>query len=149
MQRLRRFAKYWELVGNSGNFLETTPLLWNRASGAIEAEAVPPKASPFAGFMAFSDWVFARIGRTDTIALVRLMQLLFEFLVRERHVDPELAAKALWSDYRRGGRRDKPSFLVEHLRDVAAPEAGMTRPGPKRQSRHAAVIEAEQGDVAH
>ena len=29
MQRLRRFAKYWDLVGNSGNFVETLPLLWN------------------------------------------------------------------------------------------------------------------------
>ncbi|MBK8474755.1 MAG: DUF4080 domain-containing protein [Opitutaceae bacterium] len=28
MQRLRRFARYWELVGNSGNFKETLPLLW-------------------------------------------------------------------------------------------------------------------------
>ncbi len=25
MQRLRRFAKYWDMVGNSGNFLEGTP----------------------------------------------------------------------------------------------------------------------------
>jgi hypothetical protein len=26
MQRMRRFAKYWDIVGNSGNFVETTPL---------------------------------------------------------------------------------------------------------------------------
>ena len=29
MQRLRRFARYWDLVGNSGNFIETTPLIWS------------------------------------------------------------------------------------------------------------------------
>ena len=29
MQRLRRFARYWDLVGNSGNFVETTPLIWS------------------------------------------------------------------------------------------------------------------------
>ena len=28
MQRLRRFAKYWDLIGNSGNFVGTTPLIW-------------------------------------------------------------------------------------------------------------------------
>jgi radical SAM superfamily enzyme YgiQ (UPF0313 family) len=39
LQRLRRFARHWDLVGNSGNFIETTPLLW---SGG---------ASPFAAFM--------------------------------------------------------------------------------------------------
>ena len=31
MQRLRRFARYWDLVGNSGNFVETLPLLWSGA----------------------------------------------------------------------------------------------------------------------
>jgi len=29
MQRLRRFAKYWDLVANSGNFVETTPRIWD------------------------------------------------------------------------------------------------------------------------
>ena len=43
MQRLRRFARYWDLVGNSGNFVETTPLIW----GAT--------ASPFAAFLRWSD----------------------------------------------------------------------------------------------
>src|SRR5204862_6159966 len=32
MQKLRRFARYWDLVGNSGNFAETTPLIWNEDS---------------------------------------------------------------------------------------------------------------------
>ena len=29
MQRMRRFARYWDLIANSGNFLETTPLIWS------------------------------------------------------------------------------------------------------------------------
>ena len=94
--------------------------------------------------MAFSDWLFARAGRTDSIALVRLMQWLFEFLTRECALDPGVVARALWSDYRRGGRRDKPGFLVEHLRDVelvkvAEDRAAGDRTGPRRQSRHAVV----------
>jgi hypothetical protein len=40
MQRLRRFARYWDLIANSGNFVETTPLLWR-------------DGSPFQGFMRF------------------------------------------------------------------------------------------------
>jgi hypothetical protein len=51
MQRLRRFARFWDLLGNSGNFVETTPLLW--ADGA----------SPFAEFLRLSDWLGARLGR--------------------------------------------------------------------------------------
>src|SRR5438105_1326020 len=30
LQQMRRFARYWDLVGNSGNFVETTPLLWSK-----------------------------------------------------------------------------------------------------------------------
>jgi hypothetical protein len=28
IQRMRRFARYWDLMANSGNFLRTTPLIW-------------------------------------------------------------------------------------------------------------------------
>src|SRR2546430_1458768 len=28
LQQMRRFSRYWDLVGNSGNFVDTTPLLW-------------------------------------------------------------------------------------------------------------------------
>jgi len=30
MQKLRRFARFWDLIGNSGNFIETTPLILER-----------------------------------------------------------------------------------------------------------------------
>ncbi len=126
MQRLRRFAKYWELVGNSGNFVETAPLLWADA--------------PFAGFLAFSDWLYTQVGRTDSIALVRLMQLLFAFLTQQRGLDPVRVAPVLWSDYRRGGRHDKPSFLGPYLPHLAGePAAPRPRTGPRRQSRHGAA----------
>ena len=91
MQRLRRFARYWDLVGNSGNFATTTPLIWD-------------VTSPFQAFLRFSDWLHARTGRTDSIALVRLMELLFEFLTGELRVNPKLVAETLWRDYQRGGR---------------------------------------------
>ena len=127
MQRLRRFAKYWELVGNSGNFVETTPLLWR-------------DESPCAGVMAFSDWLFARMKRTDSIALTRLMEFLFEFLTQGRRLSPSLVAETLWRDYQRGGRNDKPHFLAEHLpTGVGEGDSKQHRTGPKRQARHAAA----------
>jgi radical SAM superfamily enzyme YgiQ (UPF0313 family) len=127
LQRLRRFAKYWELVGNSGNFRHTTPLLW------------PAGASPFQSFLRWSDWLFARVGKTDSIALVRLMELLFEYLTGELALEPRLAAETLWRDYQLGGRFDKPGFMKDYL-PAAAPRA--LRPAraalPKRQARHLA-----------
>ena len=148
MQRLRRFAKYWDLVGNSGNFVESSPLLWMdelsepRPGNEIDDHTRSPSVrcgSPFAGFMAFSDWLFDQVGRTDSIALVRLMQLLFEFLTQQRGWSPVWPARLLWRDYRRGGRHDKPGFLVEHLNDTTAAGSTLRRSGPKRQSRHAAA----------
>ncbi|HEX2973369.1 MAG TPA: DUF4080 domain-containing protein, partial [Tepidisphaeraceae bacterium] len=71
MQRLRRFARYWDLVSNSGNFEQTTPLLWGNDS-------------PFRSFLAFSDWLYQRTGRTHAIALQTLAELVFEYLCEQR-----------------------------------------------------------------
>jgi hypothetical protein len=128
MQRMRRFARYWDLVGNSGNFVESAPLIW---SGG---------ASPFRAFMRWSDWLHGRIGRTDGIALARLMELLFEFLVSDLKLDVAETAGAMWNDYRRGGRRDKPAFLKDMVPTEAPPVPDRNEKSglPKRQARHLA-----------
>jgi len=33
LARLRRFAKFWDIFGNSGNFVESLPMLWSRGRG--------------------------------------------------------------------------------------------------------------------
>jgi radical SAM superfamily enzyme YgiQ (UPF0313 family) len=127
MQRLRRFARYWDLVGNSGNFIETTPLIWR-------------DAPPFASFMKLSDWLYARTGRTDSIALARLAELLFEFLTGELKQQPKLVAETLRRDWQRGGRRDPPEFLREILPVEAAAHPHAPKISlPKRQARHLAA----------
>jgi radical SAM superfamily enzyme YgiQ (UPF0313 family) len=125
MQQLRRFARYWDLVGNSGNFRESLPLIWR-------------DAAPFAGFMRWSQWLHARAGRTDSIALVRLAEFLFQFLISERRLDPAQTAAMLWRDYQRGGRRDVPPFLRDYLPADAARRArdAARSNAPKRQARH-------------
>ena len=45
MQKLRRFARYWDLVGNSGNFVETTPLIWSKVGQASRLSPALPRAS--------------------------------------------------------------------------------------------------------
>jgi hypothetical protein len=146
MQKLRRFSRFWDLVGNSGNFIETAPLIWsefgvppsggNRASGP--AEAGTPNTSPFHAFLQFSDWLHARAGRTDSIALVRLMELLFDFLTGEIRLDAKMAAGKLWRDYQHGGRHDKPGFLKDFIstEPTAIPLSKTKTALPKRQARH-------------
>jgi radical SAM superfamily enzyme YgiQ (UPF0313 family) len=66
MQRLVRFARYWDLVANSGRFNHTIHVLLG--------------ARPFDGFMAFSDWLYANTDATHRIALDRLAALVGRWL---------------------------------------------------------------------
>jgi radical SAM superfamily enzyme YgiQ (UPF0313 family) len=147
MQKLRRFARYWDLVGNSGNFVETTPLIWGVGQASClsltdedasinETGATPVLRSPFHSFLRWSEWLHARVGRTDSIALVKLMELLFEFLTDELKRDPRAVAETLWRDYQRGGRRDKPVFLRKSLPDDGPRPARHRPTSLKRQARH-------------
>jgi tRNA A37 methylthiotransferase MiaB len=157
MQRLRRFARYWDLVGNSGNFVATLPLIWSvvaQASRLCETEqeqkhtgGTPvPLPSPFHSFLHFSDWLYAKIQRTDSIALARLMELLFEFLTQERKLDAKLVAETFWQDCQRTGRRDAPNFLKEFLLEESwSVIRNRDRSLPKRQSRHVAERQARHG----
>jgi len=124
LQQMRRFARHWDLVGNSGNFLESTPLLWRG------------EASPFAAFRRWSDWLFGRTGRTDSIALPRLAEFLHDHLIGERGLAPAEVNEVLRRDYQRPGRRDLPAFLQAE-RPAASPVRRKTA-ALKRQARHAA-----------
>ena len=74
LQQLRRFARAWDLVVNSGHFVSTAPRLW--AAG-----------TPFARFLAFSEWLHAKAGALHGIALHRLSELLIEYLGAEAAPD--------------------------------------------------------------
>ncbi|MBI4661640.1 MAG: DUF4080 domain-containing protein [Verrucomicrobia bacterium] len=128
MQRMRRFARYWDLTANSGNFIESTPLLWKDSS------------SPFNSFSRWSDWLYARLGRSHAIGLANLAERLFEYLTGELGQDKCAVAEVLWRDYSRAGRTDRPRFLRSFLPTpptVDSPAADAI--APKRQARHLAA----------
>jgi len=127
MQRLRRFARHWDLVANSGNFVETAPLIW--AGGD----------SPFRGFLSLSDSLYEKLGRSHGIALHHLGEFLFDYLKRDARGDPAEVAGAMWRDYRRGGRVDCPTFLREFVPESErrpARRGNFATTVPPRQSRH-------------
>jgi radical SAM superfamily enzyme YgiQ (UPF0313 family) len=121
--RLARFARFWDLVANSGNFIESAPRLWR-------------DRSPFAGFLAFADWLYARLGRTWGIPLVELAEAVFRYLVDSLGQAAQETAETIWRDYRRGGRPDRPAFLSAY---VEAPSRRTLLAQPsraRRQARH-------------
>jgi radical SAM superfamily enzyme YgiQ (UPF0313 family) len=109
MQRLVRFARYWDLVANSGRFANTLPLILGDA--------------PFANFMLLSDWLYAHTDATHRIALEKLAALVGQWL-RERGHDADAVAASLGSDVA-GKQKSKAS--------------GKTDVAPQRQARHLAA----------
>lgn len=129
IQELRRFAKYWDTIANSGNFVETTPLLWHGLPGE-------PAHSPFAEFRHLAHLLFQREGQSHGISLSRLVELLFEYLTQEKHFAPAVAAAAIWHDYQRGGRSDKPMCLRPYITEQTdIKRSSSTSTVPKRQGR--------------
>lgn len=145
MQKMRRFSRHWDLLVNSGNFVQSAPLIWSRCSVAGGARSTAPEIpsgeqppSPFWSFMRFSDWLYAQMGRNHAIALGTLAELLFTYLTQTLSLDPAPTANLIYADYERGGRSDKPALLRPYLEahEPSARSASTTL--PKRQARHLA-----------
>ncbi|MBL9182079.1 MAG: DUF4080 domain-containing protein [Verrucomicrobiaceae bacterium] len=119
MQRMRRFARYWDIVANSGHFTGTLKLMWQNAD------------SPFAEFLRFSDWLHAKLGRTHQIALHVTAQALFDFLVNEAALDRELVATTLETDWHRTPSREALNLRGHHLASKT-----VEKRGNQRQTRH-------------
>ena len=124
LHRLRRFARYWDLIGNSGNFPATLRLM------------IDDQTSAFERLLRLSDWLYEQEQRRYGISLVRLFERLFEFLTLEDQHVPQIVAESLWSDYTRGGRRDRPAFLKRFELDAPPPREATARMVPVRQERH-------------
>ncbi|MEC9071529.1 MAG: hypothetical protein VX938_04080, partial [Myxococcota bacterium] len=124
---MKRFARFWDLVVNSGNFIESSPLVWSRSDSA------------FQGFFAFSAWLYDALGRTHHIQLHALMIQLYTYLVDVLHCPPPEAALAIARDLHRTRGRKTPRILKPHLPPGWKPEpAPEVTGGLARQSRHAA-----------
>ena len=124
LHRLRRFARYWDLIGNSGNFPATLRRL------------IDDQTSAFDRLMQLSDWLYEREQRRHGISLIRLFERLFEFLTLEHQHPDQIVAETLWSDYTRGGRRDRPAFLKRFELGAPPPRHSAAQTAPARQGRH-------------
>lgn len=96
LQRINRFARYWDMIANSGRFTSTTPLLL--------------ADSPFERFMALSDWLYRTTGQTHKIALKRLFQLLYRGLTEQLGESAQNANAMLQRDYAQSGSKGALPF---------------------------------------
>jgi radical SAM superfamily enzyme YgiQ (UPF0313 family) len=96
MQRVNRFARFWDMIGNSGRFANTLPL--------ILAD------EPFEHFMKLSDGLFMLAGSTWKIALKRLFELIFELLISQFDLTAEEIKPVLALDYDRAKLKGLPIY---------------------------------------
>jgi len=117
MQRLVRFARYWDLIANSGRFAHTLPLILG--------------GTPFARFMALSDWIYAKTDATHRIALERLAALVAEWLATQG-ADAAAVTALLAGDH--AGQAHKA-----HIKPKTAAAVKAEPALPQRQARHLAA----------
>lgn len=132
MQQMNRFAKFWDMVANSGNFTNTTA--WLKAQAAHREDA-----SFFWEFFSLSEFMSARFAETHSIALQSLLEALWDYLTKEKGVEASEARDLLLSDYLKDKPRNIPSFLRAGLEETAYQLHQRTlKPGslPGRQQRH-------------
>jgi len=120
MQRLVRFARYWDMVANSGRFANTLPVILSE--------------SPFEHFMAFSDWVYANTDATHRIALDRLAGLVTTWLVEQRGMSKETVMALVSSDYAGNAKHKQGNSSTGEQKAPVVAKAT-----PQRQSRHLAA----------
>ena len=124
MQDLKRMARFWDLLYNSGNFPGSVRLLW-------------PDRDVHAGFLRFSKWLYGATLSTWQIALKRLAELLFAYLTGELGLSKAAAANAIAADLLRVKGRPLPPVIADHMTvRPATLAAGTTQSPGKRQARH-------------
>lgn len=103
MQRMSRFARYWDLVANSGRFANTLPLLL--------------KEAPFDNFMMFADWLYATTSKTHQFALERLFEFVQGYLALTQ--ETALVDAAIAIDKERAQIKNRSAKLQRQQRHEA------------------------------
>jgi radical SAM superfamily enzyme YgiQ (UPF0313 family) len=101
MQRVNRFARYWDMIGNSGRFTHTLPLI-------LEDQ-------PFERFMTLSDELHILAGSSWKIALKRLFELIYQILSDSFAIPVDTVKKSLAIDYSRTKLKGIPTYEQDFI----------------------------------
>jgi hypothetical protein len=86
LQRIRRFARFWDITVNNGRFPQTSKLIWKN------------QPSVFAAFMEWSEWIYKQTHTTFGFTPARLAQLLEQFLTEQRGLKQQAVFQCLEKD---------------------------------------------------
>ena len=120
MQRINRFARYWDMVANSGRFKYSLPHILSD--------------KPFDDFMAITEWIFNKTGQIHKISLKKLFELIsqsVEALFPEKH---QLVISKIELDY--DASKLKSLFSGLNLYSAQKTESTSKNKSLQRQQRH-------------
>lgn len=93
IQRLQRFSRFWDLIGNSGRFQQSLPLILGD--------------QPFQRFLQFSDALYLQTGSTWQIALKRLFELSYFVMTHHLQIAAEASTQVIEADFLRSGDKGR------------------------------------------
>ncbi len=124
MQKMKRFARFWDLVYNSGNFKKTSLFLWK-------------DGNVFDGFFAFSEWLYTQTQSTWQISLDRLAGFIYHYLTTVLHEEEKVIKASIIEDIMCERGRKLPVFLQDNYQQKELKESQLKH--NKRQLKHSSV----------
>ncbi|WP_455757306.1 DUF4080 domain-containing protein [Sulfurimonas sp.] len=121
IQIMKRFARFWDLTYNSGNFKNSAKLIWQ-------------DGSVYENFYKFGMWIYEQTDSTYKISLQRLGELLFIYLTEVKHIDTQYVADAMLEDMMKLKGRAVPSYLKPHAKNFVQSSKNGTSGFNKRQN---------------
>jgi len=102
IQKMKRFARFWDLTYNSGNFQKTLEFIFE-------------KEDVFKSFYEFSEWIYKKSESTWQISLNRLSEYIFIYLTEYKDFNKTKIADTILSDLTKVNGRKIPKFLQNHI----------------------------------
>ncbi|MEK6627540.1 MAG: DUF4080 domain-containing protein [Bdellovibrionota bacterium] len=104
LQKMNRFAKFWDLYANSGEFKNF--IMWLK-----ESSEASPRASYFYQFFEFSEYLSSNFSDTHSLSLISLAKEAWSFMILCGLTESE-SNEIILKDYCFGNkRRDVPVFI--------------------------------------
>ncbi len=101
IQKMKRFARFWDLIYNSGNFQKTVLSIF--------------EDDVFEGFYEFSEWIYKQSDSTWQISLNRLSEYIFTYLTEYKNFNKTKIADTILADLTKVAERKIPKFLQNHI----------------------------------
>ena len=104
IQVMKRFARFWDLLYNSGNFKNSIILVWQ-------------EDSVYKNFYDFGIWIYQQTDATYKISLERLGKLLFIYLSNVKKIAPNVVALSMLKDIMKIKGRAIPAYLKPYAEE--------------------------------